>query len=318
MKKSFIIEICLFVIFVCTIGFLGGKFIKHTFDIGTTYHLVFKDIYGIEIGSPVRILGVDIGHVTKIQNNYNEIYVDFVVPNSNIKLPDGTQATIEFFGIAGSRSIELTPPNQKTNAQGILINEPLRLGDAIDIMEKFAEAMMASVSGLYDFAKARTQQQVEQTTANLLKATNEADDKVVNLTATIEKGGAKLHKSFKGTNKGMTRLYDEATRLNAHENINKGRYVINVSKRYLVKLHKNIKTLNKETKDIFATAAFVSQNIENINYQTEIINKLNEAFDSFDNAMIDLNNNLTQENLDKAYDKIEEIKLQSENIKNSI
>ena len=76
------------------LGFLGLKIFRNAFDIGTTYHVAFHDIDSIVIGSPVRILGVGIGHVTKIQTDYDKIFVDFVVTNDSVKLPQGTKATI--------------------------------------------------------------------------------------------------------------------------------------------------------------------------------------------------------------------------------
>ena len=55
--------------------------------------------------------------------------------NDKIKLPQGTKATIEFFGIAGSRSIELTPLDKNSNEKGIVVRDPIRIGDAFAIME---------------------------------------------------------------------------------------------------------------------------------------------------------------------------------------
>ena len=188
MKKSFIAELFLFLLLLGILALLGANIFKHTFDIGTTYHVAFHDIDSIVVGSPVRILGVDIGHVTKIQTGYDKIYVDFVVTNENVKLPQGTKATIEFFGIAGSRSIELTPPDKNTEEKGIIVRDPIRIGDAFSIMEEFLRATMASIAGVYQFAKNRTQDNAVRDTANMLNATNQADDKIADITNIIQEG----------------------------------------------------------------------------------------------------------------------------------
>ena len=318
MKKSLIAEIILFIILIVVLCFVGTKAFKHTFDIGTTYHLSFNDIDGIVIGSPVRILGVDIGHVTKIKTGYDEIFVDFVVTDSRVKLPQGTQATIEFFGLAGSRSIELTPPDGKTNAQGILVTPPIRIGDAFDIMGEFLKATMVSIGGLYEFAKDKTLEEVESQTASLVKTTIEADDKVAELTSVMEKGGAALHKSFAGTTKGMTRVYNETIALSPSENVNNVKYAINLFRRNLKKIHRNIKGLNKQAKEATQTANYITSKVADIYQQVKNVDGLHNAFSELDIAMKEFDKNLTQENLDKIYNLMENIRLMTEQVEKEL
>ena len=318
MKKSLIVELFIFAILTTMLVVVGTKVVKHTFDIGTTYHLAFKDIDGIVIGSPVRILGVDIGHVTKIQSNFDEIYIDFVVTHDKVKIPQGTKATIEFFGLAGSRSIELTPPDSKTNAQGILIEAPIRIGDAFDIMAQFARAMMVSVGGLYEFAKNRTQREVEMTTAAFLNNTNNADDSIENLTNIIQQGGAKVHKSFEGTTKGMTRVYDEAQMLNVSRNINVAKYATNLTKRSLIKFHRKIKDFNKYSEISTNNVNYACKKIEGIGEKVKQLDGLHNAFVNLDSALCTLDKNLSQENLDKVYDSMDYVRILSENLKDKI
>ena len=306
MKKSLIIEFVIFIVLSVLLVGTGSRIIKHTFDIGQTYHIAFSDIDSIVIGSPVRILGVDIGHVTKIQTDYDKIFVDFVVTDSNVKLPQGTKATIEFFGLAGSRSIELTPPNSKTDAQGILVTPPIRIGDAFDIMGEFLKATMASIAGLAEFSKGKTLAEVENQTASFVKATIDADDKVVALTSTIEKGGAKLHESFLGTTKGMTRLYNETAALNAAENVNRVKASINGFKRYLKRTQRQIRHFNEEAEKYSAAANYACHKISSAYNQIDNIEGLYLAFEGLEVAMKELDKNLSQESLDKVYDLFEE------------
>ena len=305
-------------VLVVALCFVGAKVIKHTFDIGTTYHIAFHDIYGIEIGSPVRILGVDIGHVTKIQNDYDEIFVDFVVTNEKVKIPQGTHATIEFFGLAGSRSIELTPPTGPTQEYGVVTDDPIRIGDALSIMSKFARAMMVSVGGLYEFAKNRTQDQVEATTSKFLTTTKNTNIALNNVTSTIEEGGAKLHKSFEGTTKGMSRVNSDIQTLNVSHLFNVGRYTANLTKYSLIKFHRNIKDFNKKAKECTNSANYVCQKVANVKVKAEGLDGLYKAFDGLDDALNSLDKKLTQENLDKVYDMMDKVRIFSENIKNEI
>ena len=77
------------------------------------YHNIFlEDIDGLIVGSPVNLMGVPVGHVTKIKIVDNgEVFVRFLLKDKSVKLPKGTIANVEFSGMAGSKSVELYPPN---------------------------------------------------------------------------------------------------------------------------------------------------------------------------------------------------------------
>jgi len=314
MKKSHLIEITIFLILILILAIFGIKLFKNTFDIGKTYTVSFQDINGIEVGSPVRILGVDIGHVTKIDNDFDTIDIDFVISNPKVKIPDGTKATIASFGIAGSRSLELTPPTGNTYTKGIVIEEPYRLGDAFEIMEKFMEAAMASVSGLYEFAKGKSQNDVSDITNKFLITTNSADDKVEAFTSKIEKGGAKLHESFVGTTKGMTRTTNEIENLNISQNYNKGRYVVNLSKRILLKAHRKLTAFN-ENSEIYAQSAIsILKKAATFSEKIKKIDKLFTALDDMDETVKKLEENAGKENLEKFSQTIKDAKEATENL----
>lgn len=318
MKKSLIAELILFILLLAVLAFLGVKIFKHTFDIGQTYHVEFKDIDSIVVGSPVRILGVDIGHVTKIQSASDKIYIDFVVTNDKVKLPQGTKATIEFFGIAGSRSIELTPPAKNSKEKGLIVREPIRIGDAFGIMEEFLKATMVSIAGIYQFAKNRTQDDAANDTAAMLKATNEADDKIVDITSTIQKGGARVHKSFLGTTKGMERVYNEASVFNFNENVNRAKYGVRLTKRSLMKAHRSIKKLNKEMEVKIEKMNIQNDKLKSIKNNINSIKNIDESIEKFSTAIENFDKNMTQENLDKIYNAIENMKEQSSELEKSI
>ena len=318
MKKSLIVEIFLFIILLSILAFLGMKVFKHTFDIGTTYHVAFNDIDSIVVGSPVRILGVDIGHVCKIQTAYDKIYVDFIVTDDKVKLPPGTKATIAFFGIAGSRSIELTPPEKGSEETGIVVRDPIRIGDAFGIMEEFLRATMVSIAGLYQFAKNRTQGDVENVTAAFLRTTNESDDKIEGVTGQIVKGGAKLHGVIKGTTTGMSRIYDETKVFNLGENVYRAKYAAKMTKHSLVKVHRNIKNLNKNMEHQIEEMKLQYGQLQNLKEHMESVDDIDSSLEKLSSGLDNLYKNLTQENLDKVYNSMEDFKVKSLEIEKSI
>lgn len=83
---------------------------KKSYDL---HNIFMQDVDGLIVGSPVNLMGVPIGHVTKLKIiNDDEVFVRFVIKDKSIKLPKGTIANVEFSGMAGSKSIELYPPDK--------------------------------------------------------------------------------------------------------------------------------------------------------------------------------------------------------------
>ena len=90
--------------------FLAHKDIK-TYEI---HNIFLPDVDGLIVGSPVNFMGVKVGFVNKMQIiDDDEVFVKFIITDKSIKLPKGTIASVEFSGLAGSKSLELYPPNKK-------------------------------------------------------------------------------------------------------------------------------------------------------------------------------------------------------------
>ncbi len=102
------------------------------------YNIYMQDVDGLIVGSPVRMMGIEVGHVTKIKPTNEEVYIKFVITDENITIPQGTVATVEFSGMAGSKSLELYLPDgteyiDKTTPI-LTVNPPKRLHDAIGLL----------------------------------------------------------------------------------------------------------------------------------------------------------------------------------------
>lgn len=114
------------------------------------YHRIFlQDVDGLTVGSPVRMMGVEIGHIKRIRPIKEEVYIKFVITNPDIELPQGTKATVEFSGMAGSRSLELYPPTMSFDKEdSVAVLEtlpPKRLHDALGLLNNMFKKL-ASIS----------------------------------------------------------------------------------------------------------------------------------------------------------------------------
>lgn len=138
MKKPIVVEILIWItILLIAIGFGVFTYIK-TFVEPNVYVIQFKDIDGITKGSPVRFMGINVGYVRKLKSKNKHIDVQILVTKKGMNIPNGTLARVEFYGLGGSKSIELMPP-QTSCEVGIITGNTIRLNDvaheAISLVE---------------------------------------------------------------------------------------------------------------------------------------------------------------------------------------
>lgn len=114
-----------------------------------THSIYMPDVDGLIVGSPVHIMGIPIGYVTKTKIvNENEIRVKFKVTNKNVHISQGTIATVEFTGLGGSKSLELYPPGirEPNEIVGkndyIVVDRPKRLRDSMALLYEMYNTFM--------------------------------------------------------------------------------------------------------------------------------------------------------------------------------
>ncbi len=137
-KRAIIIEILIWagilLVFFTGIMFAYSKFFVEP----NVYNIKFKDIDGITLGSPVRFMGINVGYVRALKPKDKYINVQILVTEKNMKIPNGTVARVEFYGLGGSKSIELMPP-ESSNDDGFVTESTIRLADVIKETEGIVE-----------------------------------------------------------------------------------------------------------------------------------------------------------------------------------
>ena len=96
-----------------------------------SYYMFFKDVDGLSQGSPVRMMGFQIGFVKEVKVFEDNIFVSFLISEKDVSIPIGSTARVEFYGLGGSKSLEIMPPEQERNKKGVVIYEknPYRIYD---------------------------------------------------------------------------------------------------------------------------------------------------------------------------------------------
>lgn len=125
------------------------------------YNIYLPDVDGLIVGSPVRMMGIEVGHITKIKPTNGEVFVKFIIPDKSIIIPQGTVATVEFSGMAGSKSLELYLPDKQTfinkDVPILAVNPPKRLHDAMGLLNEMFDKFNAIIYTSSSFGQKVTQ-----------------------------------------------------------------------------------------------------------------------------------------------------------------
>lgn len=109
-----------------------------------TYQIFLPDVDGLIHGSPVRLMGIQIGYVNQLNIVGSDVYVRFIITDKDVRIPQGSRVTVEFTGLGGSKSLEVYPPENETDISGRLIvpESPKRINDSLGLLnDMFVKAM---------------------------------------------------------------------------------------------------------------------------------------------------------------------------------
>jgi len=119
-----------------------------------THKIFLADVDGLIVGSPVKLMGVQVGYVKKIKIVGDSVYIRFVIKDKDLHLPWGTTATVEFSGLAGSRSLELYPPDgveEGEQVDYIHVVNPTRLSQSLHLLYEMYNKFTDICYGLSSF-----------------------------------------------------------------------------------------------------------------------------------------------------------------------
>ena len=178
-KKNRIIEILILLCIAATVIFTSYKIYYNTYVKPNLYIIRFHDIDSIIKGSPVRIMGIIVGHVRNLKRVDDVILCEIVVTKPNTKIPDGAIARVEYNGLGGSKSIEISPPKTNDpNAKGIVAADALRISDFMDMFQDLREVLVC----IKEFVNGIS----PQGTVDTLKSISEAPDCTVDANKTLD------------------------------------------------------------------------------------------------------------------------------------
>ena len=95
-------------------------------------------------------MGINIGYVRDVKIFDNKVFVSFLVTKDNVSIPKRATATIEFYGLGGSTSLELDPStaDESSNEEILLKGKSYRVQDFWDGQELVSNVMIDIYGGV--------------------------------------------------------------------------------------------------------------------------------------------------------------------------
>lgn len=149
--KKYLVEI-LIIVFVILLVSLGISFAFNKHYKTHLYKLNFQDVDGIIKGSPVKFMGVVVGHVSNLKYENKEILASILITKKGIDIPACSTAKVEFTGIVGSKSIEIMPPTDEECEEKIVTYNPLRINEFFNSIQIYNRALEGIDNGLKKFS----------------------------------------------------------------------------------------------------------------------------------------------------------------------
>lgn len=131
-----IVELFIWLLILFTVS-NGIMFVKYNYRKNfNTYQIFLPDVDGLINGSPVKLMGIQIGYVNQLDIVGEDVYVKFIVTEPKVRIPHGSIATVEFSGLGGSKSLEIYPPesNKHVTDRLIIAQSPKRIHDSLGLL----------------------------------------------------------------------------------------------------------------------------------------------------------------------------------------
>lgn len=125
------------------------------------YRVTLSDIDGLIVGSPVRLMGMQIGTVSNITYNDDKIILTMRIRKKGVNLPPSTIFTIEGASLGGNRSIELIPHDDQSE-EHISIKEHKRMVTMIKDANEAIDDMISGFVSMLEMVNTRTPDELEE------------------------------------------------------------------------------------------------------------------------------------------------------------
>jgi ABC-type transporter Mla subunit MlaD len=165
----------------------------------TKVEIPFDDTDGLIVGSPVKFMGVPIGYISKLKIQNNEAVVSIIITKKDVIIPRGSTASVEFSGLAASKSLELYPPIEKID-HDIYTQSPIRIQNVLENQKNIANNIIEMSNNFNKVIEKNNINQIQRF-LNTKALFTEADNFLDCVIDFEDKTQAKLNKQVKSNGK---------------------------------------------------------------------------------------------------------------------
>ena len=266
-----LLEITIGILLFSLLLFVGiNKFKEHIYT-QPTYTVTFKDVDGLSVGSPVRLMGKQVGNIIKLELYESEIYVTFRIAEKNIVIPDESIASIQFTGLAGSRSLEIMPQKRKfsINKNIIYAQEPVRINSILQVQTTIFENVLEFCRGMLAFLSKNS---IDSTKKNLkntseyMQETNQSLDEtfknIKNSSSDLSKNTKEIQQFMNEQNKNLDSAYKSFNKLSKDQKLKNNMDGIQTT---VENLSATTNTANKKVSEVTNNLNNFNSNVKNFN-----------------------------------------------------
>ncbi len=276
----FVAVICAAILLIFTIGM---SFDTKNID----YKIVFKDesVSGLTEGTFVKLLGVEVGKVTKIsfaKDEINSIEV-LVSINKEIKIKRDMMATMGSSGLTGLKFIEITGGTKEAGnieAGGLITSKKSPLAGIMDKADVMVEKINTLLTNLSEMTGEKNKESISGILSNLDKLTEETSE----ITPKIEQSIARLNEALASADmllkdlnpivndvqKVTSTLTTEENLGNVNNMVEKTSQAVEELKTFAKNMNVVLQDKNTSTEDLIKSVETITINLEQF---TEKINR---------------------------------------------
>jgi|GEM_PF-1499998 len=328
-KKSFwLLEILIWFILLMGLISLGINFGKDYLTNRKSYNVFFKDVDGLIVGSPVRLMGIQVGHITRIDILDDKVNVTFVVTDSNVNIPAGSTINVQFTGLAGSKSLEIQPHQTYRHGQSFFeVQEPIRIHSIINVQSDIARSVLDCSKLALSFLGNGGVEEIKENIEESKLITKKIDYTLIDTSRSLRVSKAKMA----ANSKDIQQYLNKGTSCVDDFNNEEFKYP-STTKQSLVSILDNINNTDKmlENEEFSKYKDKTLHNLKNINhkinkfhknieymqspkpdYLDNLYNFMNTFIDGCFNASNFLQNTFEKKNIHEIHAKVKNIKKQT-------
>lgn len=296
------VKIALTAIAALVILFFGMQFLKGLtlFSDNNTYLMVFDNVDGLGVSTPIYANGVKVGNVSSIEYDYEKgsgIVVEAAL-DKRLRVPQGTKAEIDK-DLMGNMQVRLLMPTNQTNLlkpgdkmQGHIYSGALDAASAMvpDVQKMLPklDSILASVNTLLaNPALAQSLENMEIITANLTMTSRQANELMTALNGSVPQLAGKadgILAKADGTMANANMLTGNLAKLDVAPTIALVNTTLANTKDAMVKLNTSMNDINKLTADLNNQKGSLGMLMNDPN----LYNNLSNTARSADSLLIDL------------------------------